>query len=162
MSAIIFSCSEDDSALTNNIIGKWKVVSIEYEGMYTFEIDTLNVINTSDFTGIGEDMDLNIEFSKNPNDYISSGSYNVKLILDAQGQMVEANLYNQEFIGTGSWNIDSETIVLTEVDKDPQSVSVVSVDESILVLEWKSIQAYTALGATETYDFIGFFTFNKQ
>ena len=126
--SLIYSCSDDEASTGagDSIVGKWKLTAIDYSGTSTTEVAGQSI--TAQFTGTGFDMDLDIEFTENPNDYNTSGDYSIHLISEVQGQTIEQDWTNQGFIGAGTWVQDGDIITVSTSGQPDQEATIVSID----------------------------------
>lgn len=134
---IFYGCSSDDSGDTNpevfELAGNWRISSYSYAGSRTV-IDVENVVQTS-FTGIGWEMNMNTQFSANPNNFSTVGTYFVDhLVTDGEGNEI---LYFGAFDidDEGTWLRNNNNILLTVDDNTNQGyISILTATELELII----------------------------
>ncbi|GGG20817.1 hypothetical protein GCM10011344_21950 [Dokdonia pacifica] len=136
-------CSSDDDSNNDtsaSLVGTWTVTSLEYEGATSFEL-LGEPINTS-FDGVGQNLDLEIEFTESPNEYRSSGSYDVVVNFDVNGMTETETSSVDNFEGEGTWERNGNIL---SVDG-----SIVDVDIDFPLTEDMTMNDVTILELTET------------
>ena len=114
--AIIFSAcsSDDDSNSSSNIdlIGAWQGISVDYESTSTISAQGQNLITNCE--GEGFDLNFQITFSDNPNEYVSTGAFSVTLICMALGQTFEQTSDDISILGDGTWRLENNVLFLKD------------------------------------------------
>ena len=119
---IFYGCSSDDSgggsAEVFELAGNWRILSYSYNGSKTV-IDVENVIHSS-FTGEGWEMDMNTQFSTNPNNFSTVGTYFVDhLVTDSEGnEQLYFGVFEIDDVGT--WVRNNNDISFTIDDNTNQ------------------------------------------
>lgn len=83
----LISCNTDDdsgSETTGDLVGDYEMVSFSYEGTTTTTLEGQSA--EADFSGIGQNIDYTIEFTENPNEFATAGSYDIELSTTVAGQ----------------------------------------------------------------------------
>lgn len=161
--SVLASCSDDDTNNSNNVsvVGNWLVTGIDYGGTSSIEVPGEDII-TSVFTGTGTDMDLEITFDDNPNNYSTSGDYSVLLDVNTQGITQQQTWTNQGFIGDGTWDRSGNTLTITDSSGQENVTTIQTLNETTLVIEWAFINTFTQNGAIFVQDVQGTYTFERQ
>lgn len=106
------ACSTDDDSGSNNtsghLVGSWEMVSFDYDGNTTTTIS--GQTTEADFIGVGQNLDYIIEFSDNPNEFSSVGSYDIELTTTVSGQTSTTLQPINDASSSGTYTLDGNTI----------------------------------------------------
>ena len=105
-------CSSDDDATNNtsaNLVGTWAITSFEYNGETSTEIAGQS--QTATFEGIGQNFDTSTTFTDSPNEYTSSGSYDVVLTTTIDGMEQTTTTPIENFQSEGTWERNDDTLL---------------------------------------------------
>ena len=153
------ACKKD---ATGDIPGSWKVTAITYAGTTTTADPSTGVSYTSTFTGEGTNMDLQISFAENPNTYTTTGSYDILLTTMLNGQSLISTWTNADFVGNGSWSRTGDTLTFTDSNGETSEVTIVSLTDSTLKVNWQFTNVQVTQGATSTSNVDGMYTFERM
>lgn len=104
---VIPSCGEDGEDPQNSLVGTWRLTSVDYTGT------TSSAAGDISYTGTGEDLDLTMVFTEDPNEVTVQGDYSILLETEFLGQTVSFTLTNQDFVSTGTWSLNGSTLTVT-------------------------------------------------
>jgi len=105
-------CSSDDDSTNNtsaSLIGTWSIVSFDYDGVTSTEFMGESLDAT--FVGVGENFDASITFTENPNEYSSSGSYDVVLSTTVLGMTDTMTTPIDNFQSEGGWERNGDLLI---------------------------------------------------
>lgn len=157
----LFSCSEEEDAVSpTGLVGSWKVTEISYEGSSTTEVQGFS--STANFTGTGTDLNLKTQFSEEPQNYTSTGSYNVQLKTEINGQTMESAWPSPPFLINGSWSIEGDKLLVVDSNGNEQEADIITLSNTTLKLGWNFAESMAQQGATVTYDVKGVYVFTKE
>ncbi|MEX0996666.1 MAG: lipocalin family protein [Flavobacteriaceae bacterium] len=137
---VFASCSSDDDNsndqidLTVDITGSWELTSLEYEGESTIEVE--NQTLTISFDGFGKDFDAQVNFTEDPNEVTSTGSYTLVLTTNFMGESIT----QEQFVDfsddsiTGEWSIENGNQLVVVSNGETQTAEIISLNESKMVL----------------------------
>ncbi|HNP67214.1 MAG TPA: lipocalin family protein [Aequorivita sp.] len=161
--SLTISCSKDDNnpALENNgnIVGVWKGTTVDYSGATETSGQGQNISAT--FNGEGYDVDYTLTFTENPNKVVSDGSYSIELTTTANGQSTTQNIENLEFLSSGEWSMNGNTLNVT-VDNETDEITIVQLTDDTMVLKGQEVQTMSQGGFTVTSTTNIILTFTKQ
>jgi len=157
-------CSEDEyQPDIKELDGTWKMESLDYSGTLS---NTLygqeQPFHSVDFVGTAFDVDLSISFSEFPPSYTTNGNYSILVTYDPQGQPYEKELTNQGFLETGRWVLDGDKVGVTTINGDVFEATIVSLDESKLVLQTENMEVTDAPSFRVTTEVDQMITFARQ
>jgi len=110
------SDSEEILALTGNLVGSWKMVSLNYTGT---TVTTVQGTTTSaDFVGQGSDYSYVMEFYGSPNSYSSTGTYDIELTTTTSGQTFVSNVDDLNGASNGTWVQSGNTLTFTNASNN--------------------------------------------
>lgn len=137
------SCNSDDdggSDTSADLVGIWAVTSLDYEGTTSFDFlgETIN----STFVGVGQNFDLDFEFTENPNEYISSGSYDVVLDVTVNGMTETETTSVDNILSEGTWVRNNNTLSIDG--------NIIDIDVDVPVVGEMNMSDYSILELTET------------
>ena len=116
------ACSPDSSDGDQNqgvpepqFTGSWKLHSYSYFGSRT-DIDGEAVTQTT-FTGVGYEIDMNLTFNENPNNYTNVGTYLVDHIVTTESgnEILYYGYFDKN--DSGTWNRVNNNISMTLEDQ---------------------------------------------
>ena len=113
------------------------------------------------FNGEGYDVDYTLTFTENPNKVVSDGSYSIELTTTANGQSTTQNIENLEFLSSGEWSMNGNTLNVT-VDNETDEITIVQLTDDTMVLKGQEVQTMSQGGFTVTSTTNIILTFTKQ
>ena len=115
LSVMVFSCSDNDGpgepTIEDTIVGKWQASEFLVDGEATGNIGGINV--SVDIEGDVYDNTYAVEFRDNPNTVTSTGDFSIRFTASFLGQSYEEVVEDVQFIGTGSWQIIGNQLIIT-------------------------------------------------
>jgi len=109
----LWSCSSDDdsngSDETINIVGTWSAVSVEFDTTSVVEINGQGGAVVCN--GEGFDIDTQISFTEDPNQFVTEGDFSVLNDCTPGGESV---LEDVEALGSGTWSLEGDLLILIE------------------------------------------------
>lgn len=136
-------CSSDDDGgndTSASLVGTWNITSLVYGGENTFEV--LGESSSSSFQGVGQNFDASVIFTENPNEFVSSGSYDVVLDFEVEGVSETTTTSIDNFQSEGSWERNGSILSFEG--------SLVEVDTTVPVVMGSNMNDATILELTET------------
>ena len=113
MSAFLFSitaCDKDDDPVNGgNLVGEWKLTDVHADNGVS-ETIFLGQTITASYDFHGTDYNIFTNFTENPNEFTSSGSYTVITNITTAGQTVSDTTTVDAFAGTGKWSINGNEL----------------------------------------------------
>ena len=162
LATTLFACNNDAGDAVNDeteILGEWEVTDIYYEGTSTTSIVGIDI--TSDFIGVGDNMDLKINFTDNPKEYVTSGDYSVNLETTTQGQTTNTVYTSNDFAGQGTWDKTNNSLTFVDENGMTQTSVILELTPTTLKLKQIFIKTETQQGATVTQNITATYTFTK-
>jgi len=162
----LFSCNEDDAtpidtnAQEQDLIGTWNLTEESQDGKVISE----QGIEVGTITSVGKDMDAQIVFTANPNNFTGSGGYTDVVNVSVLGQSIaeeEVVVSINDLINQGSWSIDQGILTLTANSVD-QTANITELTTTTLKVEFDIEETSTLQGFTGTIDSTIKMTFTKQ
>lgn len=160
---VITACSDDDGVGDpNGLPGSWQMTALDY----TLTSTTISggQSSNSNYTGTATNMNLTITFSENPNEFTTTGDYDIRLEYTTNGYPSFITARDQLFIEAGSWEQEEDMlIVLTEQERTRQA-TIILLDETTLVLEYAASESTIdeASGSTVYRESEGTYTFKRK
>jgi len=116
ISAVTFSCNTDDDSsqsTTGDLVGTWELSSLDYSGSSatTFDDETTEF----DFTGVGSNIDYELTFEENPNNFEAVGGYDIDLTIAFMGQSTTQTESIEDAVSIGTWDRDGNTLTFDGV-----------------------------------------------
>ncbi|WP_323787666.1 hypothetical protein [Psychroserpens sp.] len=155
--ALVFTaCSSDDNNTNNDpgdgdvngeLLGLWNAVDVLYTGDTVVEVAGQTIV--TDFVGESYDVDFTLEFTENPNEYVSEGSYSVELTSTTLGQTQVFDVPNLEFIGDGTWTRDGNEIT-TMANGDEGVMTILELTATTLRLGYQTVEVINNQGTLNT------------
>ena len=103
---MLMACSSDDdggsSDISAELAGTWRITSLVYNGDST--IDFQGTSTSSTFAGEAINIDAIIVLTENPNEFTGSGSYDVVLTSETDGQSTTQTVPIDDFDSEGTWS----------------------------------------------------------
>jgi hypothetical protein len=158
----ITACSDDDdnNPSSNELVGSWKLESMDYTGTSTTDFN--GSAFTSEFMGTAFDIDATVSFSEDPNEYNTSGGYKISLTYDVQGQSFEQEVTFDGIFNSGSWSRTGDVILVTNPDGETQEATIITLNDNELVMESVVTEVTTSSGATSTIEVDQNMVFSRQ
>jgi len=138
---LFLSCSTDDdgsivdtNADVQNLIGTWLLAEITQDGTVSTDVQGVPVNGT--ITSFGKDIDAQIVFTENPDNYVASGGYTDVITINVLGQTIDEqqNVSIGDVLGQGSWTLDQGILTLTQ-SSDIRTASIIELTTTSLKLE---------------------------
>jgi hypothetical protein len=160
LSIILFSCSKENEKPFDEtlIIGSWKMVSVNYTGQSTTSY--AGITTTANYTGTGIDMDLTLNFSENPNSFISEGSYSIELNIEVLGQVTTSVTQIEDLMMPGTWSIKGDILKIQSMN-DTQEATIKKLNASEMVVVGSIDDSQSINGVTVTQKVTSTFIFEK-
>lgn len=139
----LVGCSSDDDGgndTSASLVGTWAVTSLEYEGSTSF--DFLGETVNTDFNGVGQNFDLDITFTENPNEYTTEGSYDVVLDFTVNGMTETETTSVDNLEGEGTWERNGNILLIDG--------SIIDIDVDVPLADTMEMGESTILELTET------------
>ena len=148
----IVSCGDDDDAGNDvggsvDLIGTWNAVSVNYTGTTVTEANGVSI--QADFVGEGMNIDYTLNFTSNPNELTSEGSYDIELTTTILNETTTQTFTDIEFASTGEWLLDGDQMTVT-ADGVTTIITVVELTATSLILNIIDVQTQNTGGATIT------------
>lgn len=158
---LLFSCSKhDDSSPSGNVItGSWKVTSISYTGTSETNVNGMDI--KTDFVGAGEDLNLTLAFSENPNVYTANGSYHIVLHLNLEGQDIPFDFPDLTFVDGGTWSVSGKKVTITNQAGATSTATVQQVDAHTVIMLFNFSTTQVENGIPVKLNFKGSYTLEK-
>lgn len=112
IAATFVGCSSDDDGANDtsaSLVGTWNITSLDYSGESATEF--MGQSQSATFVGVGENFDTSITFTENPNEYTSSGSYDVVLTTTINGVEDTTTTPVDDFQSEGDWERNGDSLL---------------------------------------------------
>ncbi|MEM6264843.1 MAG: hypothetical protein AAGI38_20185 [Bacteroidota bacterium] len=86
----------------NSIVGVWTLTGLDYTGTSTTSGPGFTPTTTS-FVGVGFNINSNLEFKENPNEFVSQGGYSVRLTNTVLSQTFTQEIPDINYVGNGTY-----------------------------------------------------------
>ena len=165
LTLLFLSCSEDDpigvNTLENQLVGTWKLTEITQEGTTTTDLQGVPI--TSDFTSEGKNINAQVTFTQNPNNFTSSGNYTsvVTITFLGQGTTQEIPVQIDDFLNQGTWSINGSELTITQ-NSEAQTAIITEITDTTLKFEIEVNQEVVAQGITSTTETTAKMSLTKQ
>ncbi len=150
------ACSSDDDNSNDNdgngntsgeLAATWVGETVNYHGTSVTEAQGQTI--TSDFVGIGYDVDYTLTFSENPNLTSSTGSYSVEVTTTTLGQSITQDIENLTWSNVGEWSRIDDEVSFT-LNGQTDSMTITEITETTLVMNGVTVQEVNQGGITST------------
>ena len=101
---------------SGNLVGSWKMISLNYNGATVTTVQGVDV--TADFVGQGSDYNYVMEFSEAPNNYSSTGTYDIALATTISGQTSVSNSDDLNAASNGTWDKNVNVLTFTNASNN--------------------------------------------
>lgn len=118
---------------TTDLLGTWKMTALSYTGTSTTTYRGRTY--TAEFDGFAKDIDAVLEFTQNPNEYISSGSYTLVLTITSNSFYEKSEIYSDELFDNGEWLKNENQLTLSISNEGSQALEVLNITDSELSLQ---------------------------
>jgi len=105
-----------NGVVTGDLVGSWGMTSLSYEGVTVTSVQGVDIV--TDFIGQGSDYNYIIEFTEAPNNYISTGTYDIELITTVSGQSSATNTNDLNGASNGTWERNSSVLTFTNASNN--------------------------------------------
>ncbi|WP_033962077.1 lipocalin family protein [Psychroserpens jangbogonensis] len=154
LTLVLTACSSDDNDNSNDpgdvngeLIGIWDAVDVLYSGDTVIEVAGQTIV--TDFVGESYDVDFTLEFSENPNEFVSEGQYSVELTSTTLGQEQVFDVPNLEFVGDGTWTRDGSQLT-TVSNGDEGTMTILELTNTTLRLRYQTVEVINNQGTLNT------------
>lgn len=86
-------------------------MSFDYEGTTTVMADGLTI--ATQFVGVAQNIAYTLEFSENPNEFVSDGTYDIELTSTLLDQTSAQTVELGDLSGSGTYTLDGTTLSVT-------------------------------------------------
>jgi len=158
---LFISCKSDESVLqveNSQILGLWKLTELTEDGTTTTTSQGISISAT--FTTYAKNIDAELNFTENPNKFDSSGSYTSVVTTEILGQQTVQEVPINDFIGTGDWEINGNTITVTSYG-EVNTAEVLELNESKLKLKILYNREFSAADTDIKTDIEVYYTLTK-
>jgi len=166
LAVTLFSaCNDDEDAPSISeelLVGDWELTDLDYSGTSVLTVPGLDEGVTTTFEGTGLNLNLDLTFTTDPNEFITQGDYGVRLVTVIEGQEIVNELENADFINDGTWTRNGNTLTVTSTLGGTQDATIISVDENNFTLGYNFQQTVTELGVTNTTVVNGVYIFSRK
>ncbi len=135
------------------------MTALEYQGSSTARISGVDV--TSNFTGVGKDMDLPVTFRENPNTITSEGSYVIALTTTTAGQSITQDFTFNNFVADGTWSLNDRVLRVSSA-QGSQEATIVTQTNTTLVMAVETEQTQNLGGNSVRTRVEAVYTLTKQ
>ena len=155
LTILFISCSSDDSspidtnAQADDLTAIWNLNEITQEGTITTDVQGVPVQST--FTSFGKDINAQVEFKQNPNNFTSSGSYTsvVTISLLGQSNTQEVSVPIDDFLNQGTWSLNNGVMTISQ-NGETVEANVIELTNTSLKLELEDERVIVEQGFTNT------------
>jgi len=156
LTILFISCSSDDNstidtnAQEENLIGTWNLSEIKQEGTVTSNIQGIPV--QSHYSAYGKDINAQVTFTQNPNNFTSSGNYTsvVTVTILGQANTQEFNVSIDDFLNLGTcWSLNKGVITINQGGKTVD-INIIELTTLTLKLEMEIEEVVVEQGITNT------------
>ena len=158
--AILFTnCDKDDDINADNLAGTWALTEFRADdGEASFDLLGIPVSFTYSF--VGSNFDATTTFTENPNQFTSTGSYDLTTTTNFAGQ-IETETTTIDIDESGTWSISGDKLTQV-VTGDTLEFTILELSDEKLRLRLDLDETIIEQGA-ETHDKATVFTsFEKQ
>ena len=110
------SDSAGSGVTTGNIVGVWKMISLDYNGTTITTAQGVNIV--ADFVGQGSDYNNTMEFTEAPNNYSTTGTYDIELTTTTAGQTSTSNTDDLDTASNGTWEKNANVLTFTNASNN--------------------------------------------
>ena len=160
---LLMTCNkEDDNPANHSVVGSWQLTSASSDnGMIT--TDTPIATFTTNYTFFGEDLNLVISFSEDPNTFSSTGIYTRVVTTTTNNQTITQQEPGDDFQASGTWERADNLVTITYPDLSTQTLNITSLSETKMSARFiLNATEDIGNGATETNMATIFYTFERQ
>jgi len=184
--AVLFiNCSSDDSNdnddnttttgdVSAELIGTWIMQSFEYQGETSTDIQGIPL--EVDFDGEAFNIDASLVFTDSPNEFTSSGSYDIELSSTIAGETQTQTESIEDFESQGTWSRDDNTltfdgslidagtgaVVVGGMDFDMSEATILELTDTTLRLGQDMSEEFTQDGQTVSFSFTSEIVLTRQ
>ena len=164
---MLSSCTNDDPVNEPDITGTWNLTEITYSGTTVTEgsVQGFDFSSSLEFTGTGHDIDLQLTFSSDPNEYVTDGSYGVYLegTMTTDGETIPfaQDLSDIILLNTGSWSIEDDMITFSDGSNGAVEYSIIQLAENIFIIDVSQSTSEEQSGITVTVTVDGSMSFSR-
>ena len=119
---LFFSCTSSDdtiivdtSAKSSDLVGTWSLIEEGQQGSISTTLSGIPVSGT--ITSVGKDLNTQMTFTENSNNFTATGSYTDVINFSVVGQSLaqqEVTIPISDFINQGSWSLDQGILTITQ------------------------------------------------
>ena len=146
----VLSCSEDEKPSFDETLlpGEWELSTLDYSGTTTTSYSVLSI--EADFVGTLVESDLLVNFTAEPNEFVSSGSYLIELETTVAGQSTTTTQEFPNILLPGTWRIEHDKLIVENEIAGEQETTIKRLDDSSLIITVKLTETYSQSGAEIT------------
>jgi len=125
----------DTSASASDLVGTWKLTEESQKGTISTTFNNIPV--NGDITSTGKNLNTQIIFTENPNNFTANGSYTDVIKFSIVGQSMaqqEVTIPISDFINQGSWSLN-QGILTTTQNNEQLDVRIVELTSNSLIIE---------------------------
>ncbi len=164
---VIFSCDNtestpiDTNAQENDLVGTWSLTEIKQDGTVTTNVQGVPV--NANYTSFGKNIDAQVTFSQNPNNFSSSGTFTSVITITLVGQATtrEVPIVIDDVLSQGTWQVDQGVITLSQ-NNETQTVNITELTDTSLKFELELQQDVVIQGVNSTVQTLAKLSFLKQ
>ena len=178
IAVLVSSCSSDDDGTTGDtsadLVGTWIMQSFEYEGETSTSFEGTEI--DADFDGTAINIDTVLEFTESPNEFVSSGSYDIELTSTIMGETQSFTESIDNFSSEGTWERDGNTLItdgafveldgstdiLGDMGMNMSEATILELTDTTLRLGQEDSQEVTQDGITVSFSFTSEIVFTRQ
>jgi len=178
VAVLLGSCSTDDNGgsgeTSADLIGTWIMQSFEYQGETS--TDVMGIPFDIDFDGEAFNIDASLVFTDSPNQFTSSGSYDIELSSSFEGETQTQTESIEDFESQGTWSRNGDTltfdgslidagtgaVVVGGMDFDMSEATILELTGTTLRLGQDMSEEITQDGQTVSFSFTSEIVFSRQ
>ncbi|MEZ4950182.1 MAG: lipocalin family protein [Saprospiraceae bacterium] len=156
------SCSKDDVTPSggDGLVGNWKLVEYTYTGSGTTTVGGFTT--STDFSGVGKNMSAFVEFTENPNEYVSMGMIDIELTVNSGGQTYTITQTTSGDFDDGTWEKNDNTLSLVNKNGGMIDGTITELTGNTLKLTYQTTVTDTQNGATTVSNINAVQSYEKQ
>jgi len=164
LSVLVFnSCSEDNDSNNDtggDLLGAWDMAEFNYSGTSSAEFQGIDI--TTEYDGVGTNIDAQMNITENPNEILFSGSYDIDLTVMFQGQTQTQTFPIDNAQSVSTWTRSGNTLTvegefvsvegtdLNQAEIQTQEYIIEELTDDTLVLTTTTVQEINQQGVTST------------
>ena len=151
----------DTTAQEDDLVGTWSLTEITQDGTATATVQGVPV--ETNYTSFGKNIDAQIVFTQNPNNFTASGGFTsvVTVTLLGQSTTEEFPIVIDGVLNQGTWEVNQGVITVTQ-NSDSQAFNITELTDTRLKLEIELKQDVPIQGNTFSTKSVAKLTLIKQ